>query len=183
MPLVAMLMAMLLQQSVVLWLDRPVIDWNRGHISSLPAAVAPAATANRCLELVRRPSNAFEQAVTREGWALYGPVQRQGGTVVLLAMSFADGMCRPDGYQAFVSVNGTFAGTLAPAPMRARSDGALSTIRLVSETRIVTEFARYAATDALCCPSRVSTVTYRVDRGAAPNVIATDVSTRPTPRN
>jgi len=49
--------------------------------------------------------------------------------------------------------------------MNSRTDGALSLARLFRPSDLVAEFARYAAADALCCPSRTSTISYRIDRG------------------
>ena len=40
----------------------------------------------------------------------------------LAGMADADGMCRPLGYQLFVFVGGSFAGTLSPLPMDSRAD-------------------------------------------------------------
>jgi hypothetical protein len=73
-------------------------------------------------------------------------------------------MCRPWDYQAFVFDKGAFAGTLSPVLMDSRTDGALSDVRLLSPTSIEATFLRYVDADPLCCPSRVSTVRYRVER-------------------
>jgi heat shock protein HslJ len=100
---------------------------------------------------------------------------------VVLGRSGVDGMCRPLGFQAFVFVGGRFAGTLAPHPMTSRTDGAAQLPQLWSADAIAVTFSRYAGTDPLCCPSRVSTVQYRVDPGAdGPLVTATGVTTVPT---
>jgi hypothetical protein len=80
-------------------------------------------------------------------------------------MAAADGMCRPMSYQAFVFSNGSFVGTLSPVPMDSRTDGALSTFRLLDASRVQAEFARYTESDPLCCPSRISTVDYSVKGG------------------
>ncbi len=73
-----------------------------------------------------------------------------------------DGMCRPLQYQDFVFVRGVFAGTLSPQPMDSRTDGALSQVSLQGPTRVAAAYARYAATDALCCPSRTTNVIFEV---------------------
>ena len=84
-------------------------------------------------------------------------------TTVLLAEASVDGMCRPWDYQAFVFVKGAFAGTLSPTLMDSRTDGALSEVRLLAPTSIEAVSLRYADADPLCCPSRLSTVRYRIE--------------------
>ena len=59
--------------------------------------------------------------------------------------------------------------------MNSREDGALNDITL-GNNQIIARFARYSPTDPLCCPSRISTVTYQVDP-AGPIVRATKVMT------
>jgi heat shock protein HslJ len=146
------------------WLNKPMTNWNKPG-ATIPQ---PSATENdlsaRCGEQLRQPESAADQALSAAGWKLYGPVQSHSGTSVITAMSGVDGMCRPMGYQAFVFVNDVFAGTLSPAPMNSRSDGALTDIHLVGPTRLSAEFVRYSASDPLCCPSTTGAVNYRVDR-------------------
>ena len=114
------------------------------------------------------------------GWTLFGPAQLFAATTVVMAKANVDGMCRPLRYQAFVFVDGRFAGTLSPVPMDSRTDGALSIVRLFRANEMVAEFTRYAATDALCCPSRTSTVIYRIDAAPrAPVVTPVSISTSP----
>ena len=99
---------------------------------------------------------------------------KQGDVTILDGMAGADGMCRPLDFHVFVFVAGRFAGTLSPAPMSSRLDGAASVVRLRQADTITAEFQRYTSTDALCCPSSRVTVTYTVDRsGKAPVVKAT----------
>ena len=62
----------------------------------------------------------------------------------------------------FVFVRGIFAGTLAPRPMDSRTDGALGRVSLQSPTRLTAEYARYEKSDALCCPSRTTRVTFDI---------------------
>jgi len=107
---------------------------------------------------------AAERAVAAAGWSLIGQVRAAGATTVLLAEASVDGMCRPWDYQGFVFVKGRFAGTLSPALMDARTDGALSVARLLSPTEVEVVFVRYVDADPLCCPSRLSTVRYRIER-------------------
>jgi hypothetical protein len=77
-------------------------------------------------------------------------------------------MCRPWQYQAFVFVDGKFAGTLAPDVMNARTDGSYFTAKSGdADAPLVAEFNRYTDRDPLCCPSRRATVSYRIDTSAA----------------
>jgi LppP/LprE lipoprotein len=164
------------------WLDQIVANWNRPDASVPPAPVVEGAAQNltRCRE-ARRPSTlAADRAVRAAGWTLFGPAQLFSATTVVMAMADVDGMCRPLRYQAFVFVNGRFAGTLSPVPMDSRTDGALSIVRLFHANEMVGEFTRYTATDPLCCPSRTSTVIYRIDPAPrAPVVTPVTVSTSP----
>lgn len=69
-------------------------------------------------------------------------------------------------------MKGAFAGTLSPRPMDARTDGALSEVQLPSATSVEVIFLRYVEADPLCCPSRLTTVRYRIERRAKGFVIA-----------
>jgi hypothetical protein len=82
-----------------------------------------------------------------------------------------DGMCRPSAFNIFVFVGGTFAGTLSPADMYSRTDGSIGGAIRLADDDIAAEFARYADTDALCCPSGRVTVRYRIDRKVSPPVV------------
>jgi len=148
------------------WLDAALPDWN-GTGNPLPRAPAPKGdppTDPRCASALRPPVTAAERAVAAAGWSLIGQVRAAGATTVLLAEASVDGMCRPWDYQGFVFVKGRFAGTLSPALMDARTDGALSVARLLSPTEVEVVFVRYVDADPLCCPSRLSTVRYRIER-------------------
>jgi heat shock protein HslJ len=59
-------------------------------------------------------------------------------------------------------VRGAFAGTLSPQPMYSRTDGAISRVWLENGTQLTAEYMRYAASDALCCPSRTTSVTFDI---------------------
>ena len=162
------------------WLDRPLVNWNRTG-RGLPRPPAPAdrsGLSGQCRNLVRQPASAAERAAVRMGWTLYGPVQSYSTTTVFSAMAGVDGMCRPMGYQAFVYSGGRYAGTLSPAPMDSRSDASLTSIYLINSTSIAAEFARYAESDPFCCPSKTSSVNYRVRNTGNPNVTAVDVATQ-----
>ena len=133
----------------------------------------------RCRDFIRQPDSPAERALVRAGWRLYGSVQSYGLTKVVTALSGVDGRCRPVGYQAFIYWEGRYAGTLAPAAMNSRTDGALTNIRLVSPTRILAEFARYAGADPLCCPTRTTHVAYVVSRDDLPLVAPINIKTVP----
>ena len=162
------------------WLDRPLLNWNRqgNDFPQLPQPVRDGESAldSRCREQVREPAVAAERSVVKLGWTLYGPAQIFANVRVFTAMTSVDGMCRPLGYQAFVYMEGRYAGTLSPVPMNSRTDGALTTIRLVSATRIFGEFARYRDSDPLCCPSSVSMVTYSLRNDEIPALMAVSVT-------
>ena len=89
-----------------------------------------------------------------------------------------DGMCRPFGFQVFVFIDGVFAGTVSPLIMNSRTNGAMSRLALVGRDQVIVDFSRYADDDPLCCPSRVSTVTYRIDRArGVPQLLVGEVVT------
>ncbi len=163
------------------WLDRPPVNWNK-KMSPLPRPVTTANLAeiqSRCPDLVRQANSPAEQALVRAGWMLYGAVQSYEYTKVVFAMSDADGMCRPLGYQAFVYWEGRYAGTLSQIAMDSRTDGALAKISLGNPTRIFAEFARYSKSDPLCCPSRISQATFEVSRDELPLVTPLSINTIP----
>jgi hypothetical protein len=96
----------------------------------------------------------------------------------------ADGMCRPDGYQGFVFVNGAFAGTVSPQVMHARSDGSINSVAVIifGSTEFEAEFSRYGANDPLCCAHAITTVTYQIrSLGGKPRVVPTEANTQKTP--
>ena len=169
------------------WLDaKAPANWNVTG-AALPARPGPRdaelAPGGRCASTVRPPSSLEDSALTKRGWSLVGPYTRYGSTSVVMAMSSADGMCRPNGYQAFVFVNGTFAGTLAPKPMDARTDGSISSLNvpLYNATEISADFVRYSAQDALCCPHATTTVMYHVQTGTRPRVAPLSTETHANP--
>jgi LppP/LprE lipoprotein len=161
------------------WLDRKLVNWNKPS-SELPRLPSPSAATNldRCKGSFRSPSSDSEKALANRGWKLFGKVQTSGKTKIVMATSGFDGMCRPVGYQHFVYVEDRYTGTLSPTLMDSRTDGALITARLVNPTKISAEFVRYTASDALCCPLRTSFVTYQIQPGKIPNLMATAVVTR-----
>jgi hypothetical protein len=150
------------------WLDTPITNWNKAA-QVVPAAPrgeeAVNAVISRC-RLTPLRSSAAERAVASAGWIpfLYFDQRIVREDVEVVAgMRSADGMCRPAAYNLFVFDGGRFAGTLSPAPMTSRLDGASGAVRLPLPG-ITAEFARYSSDDPLCCPSAHMTVRYRIDR-------------------
>jgi hypothetical protein len=125
----------------------------------------------------------MDREIEGAGWSLFNSYEAGWGVTLVTALSGHDGMCRPWGYHAFVYVDGRFAGTLAPDPSAARSDGALFTTetRIQDGDHLSVAFVRYADTDPLCCPSRPTvSVTYHVERGPnGPVMIADQKSESP----
>ena len=161
------------------WLDesKPV-SWN-GPDAKIPAAPRlTGATDPRCGGLARTPELEADKRLAELGWSLVGPYQGGWGILVIQAAAGYDGMCRPQSYQAFVFLHGVFAGTLAPQTMDARADGALDGVTLRDDRRLVAQYARYAAADALCCPSRTASVVFQIARDAGV-VQPVSVSTSP----
>ena len=150
------------------WLDDPKpSSWNSRGLS-IPAA--PRIQANmdsRCRDAARPPELEQDKRLRDHGWDLVGAYQGGWQILVLRATAGYDGMCRPLQYQDFVFVRGVFAGTLSPQAMDSRIDGALGRISLQSDSRLIAEYARYAATDPLCCPSRRTTVVFEIANDAS----------------
>lgn len=170
------------------WLEqKPLTNWNK------PGAAVPKAPNNtsaqdtRCQQQIRSASTPEERTVQSAGWTLYnvrGEGKNRGGISLIKGQTGFDGMCRPVGYQEFVFVNGVFAGTTSPNLMNARSDGSLFQTDIKSSSELSAQFARYSRQDALCCPSRTSTVHYRIEgvNSKRPLVVPIDVKTSVNPR-
>lgn len=171
----------------VSWLDsKAPAGWNVAG-AAFPQRPGPRdaelVRGGRCAATLRPPSTREDRTVVRGGWSLVGAYHRYGPTAVVLATSSADGMCRPNGFQAFVFVNGAFAGTLSPRLMDSRTDGSISNISVTLDSAhdIQADFARYSAADALCCPHATSSVLYRVTTGPRPRVVPLAVTTHANP--
>lgn len=143
------------------WLDSGSLEsWNHPGLS-LPAA--PPGHRNphpRCGQLARSPGSAEDRQLRAQGWDLIGAPIEGAGVRVVGAASDYDGMCRPRQFQFFVFSGGTFAGSLSPALMDSRTDGALNGVTLQGDRKLEARYARYAAADPLCCPSRTTTVLF-----------------------
>jgi hypothetical protein len=154
------------------WLDRPLTNWNRAG-APLPRGTSGPELLARCPPPAQPSSGAARQLST-SGWLPFLPLDReitQGDVEILAGMSDADGMCRPMGYQLFVFVGGTFAGTLSPQPMNSRADQSSGALRLLQDGIVSAEFLRFTSKDALCCPSAHVSVRYRIDRQQSPPLV------------
>ena len=151
------------QAQVAGWLDtaKPAA-WNTPS-QAIPSAPKIQGTVNaRCRDSARPPQLAEDTLVRKRGWDLVGEFQGGWQIIVIRGAAGYDGMCRPRQYQDFVFVRGAFAGTLSPQPMDSRTDGAIAQVSLQSGTRLTAQYARYATSDALCCPSRTTSVAFEV---------------------
>ena len=169
------------------WLDQsPPSNWNQRGASVPNPPAATLVAPDECAAQERAPQGTEEQQVSDRGWRLTAPSQTgAGGVRVVLGQIEYDGMCRPMGYQEFVFVNGSFTGTISPTPMNSRTDGSGSVQGVIGPDTLTAVFSRYADSDPLCCPSRTTTVTYRLDRGPSNTVLlptsTATVSTAPAP--
>jgi hypothetical protein len=170
------------------WLDVPLQNWNQPNQRVPHAPVVVAEPSNpQCLTTVRPAETDEDRAVVAAGWKLVGTFQGGFGAMVVTATTDFDGMCRPVGYQVFVFYHEGFVGTISPETMVSRSDGALQRVFLspsfsaAKAPTLSAEFSRYTAQDPLCCPSRVSSVSYSIEFAEGGWVLVpTDVSTSPT---
>ena len=112
------------------WLDRPLAGsgWNAPGGSLPLAPAAPGELDPDCAATARPAETPEEQQVVAAGWRLFDAYQGGWGSRLVFGTSVYDGMCRPNGYQAFVFAGNSFAGTLAPEPMDSRTDGALGSV-------------------------------------------------------
>jgi heat shock protein HslJ len=174
------------------WLDNPKpAGWNKAPQSIPSAPKIQGAVDARCRDGARPPQLAEDKQLRQRGWDLVAAYQGGWQIVVIRGTAGYDGMCRPRQSQDFVFVRGVFAGTLSPQPMDSRTDGALTRVSLQSATRLTAEYTRYAATDALCCPSRTTSVIFEVANegpvvrpvsASTSNNVATQGSTSASPQ-
>jgi LppP/LprE lipoprotein len=149
------------------WLDEtPMPLWNKRGVEVPKAPPVEAPADSRCGSDARPAASREDGAVAAAGWSLVGAAQSFAGAQLFLATAGYDGMCRPLEYQGFAFLGGRLAGILSPATMRARADASVIALRLLSETTLEAEFARYLEQDPLCCPSRTTVVRYRIEPGS-----------------
>ncbi len=174
------------------WLDKPVRQWNIAG-AKLPITKPLKRDEygdERCSLLIRAPETDVEKRVTNAGWTLSANKawsrHTAGEVDVVIGFESFGGQCRPFGEQAFVFVKGAFAGTLSPLLMDARADGELERITMLSSTEIQAVFLRYDhQKDPMCCPSKESVATYRIERRRGSPVVQlinSDTYPRPVPK-
>jgi hypothetical protein len=164
------------------WLDNAPEPWNRpgGRVPVPPKDAQRRKPPAYCKSSQRPPNSPEEKLVARAGWQVFASSQDGKGITVVGAAAALDGMCRPDPYQDFVFVEGVFAGTLAPEPMRARSDGSSNRISFPGLGQIEADFSRYKESDPLCCPSRITVATFEIRKPSGkPVVHLVSAKTRP----
>lgn len=147
----------------ILWLDQtPLPNWNERNRAIPKTEKISLQDIARCRQNIRPATLNVDSQIARNGWTLTEPAQVFGRMTAITAAGGFDGMCRPLKFQTFVFVGGKFAGTLSPAPLNSRTDGALINIRLLSDRLVSADYARYSDTDALCCPHKIETVRFSI---------------------
>jgi hypothetical protein len=170
-----------------LWLDKAEQEqdkapkiWNKSG-NTIPHAPRHAELDPQCRAGRYVAVTPEEKSLVKAGWFLMSRGLEHNGVIVVGAQAANDGMCRPLQYQQFVFVHGRYAGTLSPGLMDSRIDGAASDIVIPGDGRVVADFLRYSEKDPLCCPSRVSEVTYEIQEQAGGSIIVVkNVKTRRT---
>jgi LppP/LprE lipoprotein len=168
------------------WLDGPMTNWNSPNASIPRAPVSDfAGNESFCSDQNRAAETPEDNAITAAGWKLFGTYQSGWGVRIVGGRAGVDGMCRPMDYQFFVFLNGKFAGTISPFPMASRSDGSTGMPNVsTGGTDLSDDFARYTDSDALCCPSSTTNVTYKLvaGSGGVPLLVPQSASTFPNSR-
>lgn len=145
------------------WLDlKPLPSWNERKRTILQTGKISSEELKRCAVVVRQPTLPPDFQLTKMGWTLVGAAHVFGKTTVVTTAEAFDGMCRPLKFENYVFVGNRVAGTLSPGQMDSRTDGYLTDIKMPTEKNITAEFARYRASDALCCPYKFESVTYTI---------------------
>ncbi len=144
------------------WLDQKSLsNWNTSGDSIMKIKKISSAELKRCADEVRQPSLEADSVLMKNGWTLLGnPTQVNGDTVVVSVAGAFDANCRPLKSQTFVFVGSKLAGTLSPSLMDSRADGALTYVKLTSATTLTADYARYRASDPLCCPWKTQEVSF-----------------------
>ncbi|MDQ3636175.1 MAG: META domain-containing protein [Acidobacteriota bacterium] len=148
-------------QSVWLGMN-PLPSWNERSRAILQTKKISSDELKRCAVVVRKPSLLQDFLLTKMGWTLVNAAQIYGDTTVVSTAEAFDGMCRPLKFQTYVFVGKLLAGTLSPAQMDSRTDGALVNVQLTGEKNLTAEYVRYREADALCCPYKTEMVTFQI---------------------
>ncbi len=155
----AVVLALLAEQPIAhaqesgAWLDQPLVGWNQAG-APVPMPVVPTGYSPNpsCASTLRWAETPQDQVLVDGGWSLQAPYMGGWGMTSIYGASAYDGMCRPLGYNAFIFVNGVFAGTISPELMDSRTSGAGMVVGM-QNGHINARYVRYAPTDPLCCPS------------------------------
>jgi len=159
------------------WLDDPAATWNAAGMA-IPGALERSAEVDpRCARQARPAESDEDRAVEAAGWMLFSTYTAGWGIKIVSGLSGYDGMCRPAGFQVFVFVDGALAGTLSPLPMVSRVDGALSRTSFFGPESLTATYVRYSDRDPLCCPSALSTATYKIERTPSGPVLTREATT------
>ena len=146
------------------WLDaQPLPSWSERSRAILQTEKISSGELIRCRSVIRPASLPVDRLLTNYNWTLVGDAQVFGQTTTVTVAAGFDGQCRPRGFQTLVFVGNRVAGTLSPGPMDARTDSSLTNVKLLSEKSLVADYIRYQANDALCCPSKIDRVTFKIE--------------------
>ena len=163
------------------WLDDQSVTWNWAGMP-IPGPVDMQSNLEpRCAQQARPAESDEDRAVEAAGWTLFANYTAGWGIKIINGLAGYDGMCRPIQYQGLVFVDGVLAGTLSPMPMDSRTDGALSRTAFFGPESLTATYVRYTDKDPLCCPSALSTVTYKIERTpGGPVLVRESTNTQPT---
>lgn len=163
------------------WLETsPPDNWNTSA-GVVPTAPPTRGVINpRCGGRERLPESAEEDQVVAAGWRLFNAARVGWSVRTVDGLVDYDGMCRPNQFQGFVFADGQFVGTISPAPMDSRVDGAGRVLDFQGD-EILANFVRYTPNDALCCPSSTFLVRFQVDRSSDPPLLVPLSATRANP--
>jgi hypothetical protein len=163
------------------WLDGDLSSWNAPGMAVQAAPEEALVGQEFCREMLRIPETEEDFQVANQGWLLFAPYQLNEGISIVHGLLRMDANCRPAAFQAFVFVDGVFAGTLSPELMAARGDGSLFDAS-VGSGGVSALYDRYLPTDGLCCPSGQTQVWFAVEwTDAGPVVTPTQAEQLPAP--
>jgi hypothetical protein len=165
------------------WLDRPLVNWNRGSaLPKPPAAREPHADLIKRCQWTPSQTTPAERALAAAGWIPMLHFDRRivrGDIEIVDGVTAANDQCQPAGFNVFVFVGGRFAGTLSPDPMTSRQDRSPGAVRILPDDVVSAEFLRFTDQDSECCPSSRVTVRFRIDR-TNPAVLVVPLELRTT---
>ncbi|MCC6177283.1 MAG: LppP/LprE family lipoprotein, partial [Chloroflexi bacterium] len=153
------------------WLDGPLTRWNEAGMP-MPSAPSHHDDASAPLSAsTRAPETAEDEAVIAEGWHLHTPLQSGWGVKVIEGATGFDPLGQPIQHQAFVFVDGAFAGTLSPDLMLGGADGVLDRAIVVNGDTILAQFRRYTGAEPIDSPSGMTAVSFQIERSESGPVV------------